>query len=355
MIINNYYPTEDDLNKLSPSDKQIAKAYDHILDHCSFKDFRFSLPITIFFNCIRTMYYRQRFEEPRLVINHFWDELKIMGLRRPFYSIDNPNVHFMNYYPRRVFERTILFGGLYAKIKAEPFGDADYMLDAISSKVCSDHHQEKYFYDFVDIVFNHKDETQPEDERIVDSLICEFRDRIKTMSNEELLDYCESELRIVGNNPNYPGRYKNYIQVCRANATLKVTEAKRETKKEESLKQTIENVSFTFSEFCQKALEQYKPNLSFVKNLEAIFLPLLLEKVDMKGEEYSSFKSKMDLLEKRLEEKPAVSDNKNSAPSVSIEHNFAPITNNSDGGKSYNMGGGNEKDIRKLIDGKRRR
>ena len=355
MKIYNYYPTEYDLNELSPSDKQIAKAYDYILEHRSFKDIRLSLPITIFFNCIQTMYYRQRFEEPRLVINHFWDELKIMGSRRPYYSMDDPNIQVMNYYPRRVFERTILFGGLYAKIKAEPFGDADYMLDAISSKVCGDYHQEKYFRDFVDVVFYHKDETLScESKQLLEALM-KYKERVKSLYGSPYDDYSGSEL---GNNDNKPNKYDDYEEYNQrfvAGRSKKVTEAKPETQKEESLKQTIDNVSFTFSEFCQKALEQYKPNLGFVKNLEAIFLPLLLEKVDMKGKEYSSFKSKMELLEQRLGEKPAVSDNKNSAPSVSIEHNFAPITNNSDGGKSYNMGGGNEEDIRKLIDGKRRR
>ena len=344
MKILNNYPTEYDLNKLSPSDKQIAKAYDYIL-HRSYKEFRFSLPITIFFNCIQTMYSRLRFEEkPSLVISRLWDELKIVT-GRPFYSMDNPNVPEMTYYPRRGFERTILFGGLYAKIKAEPFGDADDMLDAISSMVCIDHHQETYFYDFVDFVFNHKEETQPEDEKIVDSLICEFRDRIQSMSNEELLDYCESELRIVGNNPNYPARYEKYIQVCRANASKKITDAALKKKNREFNKQTDNGVSFTVKEIYDTALERYDDSKTFADNLEVILFDVLHRKRVNDADVLHDVQEKMGILKKRLHPNP----------SVSIEHNYAPITNNSDGGKSYNMGGGNAEDMRKLIDGKRRR
>ena len=345
MIINNYYPTEDDLNKLSPSDKQIAKAYDHILDHCSFKDFRFSLPITIFFNCIRTMYYRQRFEEPRLVINHFWDELKIMGLRRPFYSIDNPNVHFMNYYPRRVFERTILFGGLYAKIKAEPFGDADDMLDAIREKACYDTKQEEYFHDFVNFAVYHREETLScESKQFLEALM-KYKESVKSLFVKPYKDYSGSEL---GNNDNKPNKYDDYEEYNQrfvAGRSKKVTEAKPETQKEEGQRQTEGEVSFTVKEIYDTALVRYDDSKSFADNLEVILFDGLHRKHVNDADVLHDVQEKMGILKKRLHPNP----------SVSIEHNYAPITNNSDGGKSYNMGGGNEEDIRKLIDGKRRR
>lgn len=345
MKIYNYYPTEDDLNKLSPSDKQIAKAYDHISEHRSYKDFRFSLPITIFFNCIQTMYSRLRFEEKTsLVISRLWDELKIVT-GRPFYSMDNPNVPEMTYYPRRVFERTILFGGLYAKIKAEPFSYSDYMLDAIREKVCSDTKQREYFYDFVNFAVYHREETLScESKQLLEALM-KYKEGVKSLFVKPYKDYSGSEL---GNNDNKPNKYDDYEEYNQrfvAGRSKKVTEAKLETQKEEGQRQTEGEVSFTVKEIYDTTLERYDDSKTFADNLEVILFDMLHRKRVNDADVLHDVQEKMGILKKRLHPNP----------SVSIEHNYAPITNNSDGGKSYNMDGANAEDMRKLIDGKRRR
>lgn len=348
MIINNYYPTRDALSRLSSSDKQIAEAFDCFAKRTNTTERvkTDTLPVTVFFNCIQTMYDRLKTDvTPRQGINQLWNELNVVIGQNNYYSDNNPRLMTIDFSPKREYEKTILFGGLYAKVKAEPFGEVSNILDAIMEKACYDTIQEGYFKVFEKLDIQPAEVAQSDDEKKVNGLIKKFRSYTNEMSDEEYLDYCESELRIVGNNPNYPEKYVIYIQSCRKEVSKRCTEAALEKKNREVHKQADNGVSFTIKEICDTALKQYDATKGFTDNMESILFDILHRKAVTDAHVFSDFYGNMETLKKRLHPNP----------SVSIEHNFAPITNNSDGGKSYNMGGGNEEDIRKLIDGKRRR
>lgn len=345
MIINNYYPTRDALSRLSSSDWQIARAYDHFSERTDFTERvkTDTLPVTVFFNCIQTMYDKLKEDvTPKQEINKLWNDLNVVVGQGNNYSENNLRRTTIDFSPSREYEKTILFGGLYAKVKAEPFGDVADILAAIKRKACYNKQQEEYFQEFEKLDVQTEVVTHSEDDKKVNNLIMDFRRHIQGMSDEECLAFCESELRIVVNNPNYPKRYENYIQQCRAERSKKVTAAELRKTRQESQRQNVKELSFTVQEICDAALKLYDDRNSFADNLEAMLFDILHGKTVTDNGILHDLRGKMETLKKRLKLNP----------SVSINQNFGPITSNSDGGISYSIESGNSADMRKMLDEK---
>ena len=345
MIINNYYPSRDALSSLSLPDKQIAGAYDSFAERTDFTERvkTDTLPVTIFFNCIQTMYDKLKDDLiPKQGINQLWNDLNVVVGQGNYYSENNPRRTTIDFSPKREYEKTILFGGLYAKVKTEPFGDAADILAAIKRKACYNKQQEEYFQVFSQLGIQTEKVTQSEDDKEVNNRIMLFRMHIHGMSDEECLDYCESELRIVGNNPNYPERYEKYVQQCRTDRSKKVTEAKLRKMGQESKGQTDKGVSFTIGDICDAAFKCYDAEKGFADNIESMLFEILRRKTVTDADVLLDLHDKMVTLKKRLLP----------TPSVSINNNFGPITSNSDGGTSYSMESGNSADVAKMLNGK---
>lgn len=345
MIIRNFYPSRDALSRLSLSDKQIAGAYDSFAERTDFTERvkTDTLPVTIFFNCIQTMYDKLKQDvTPRQGINQLWNDLNVVVGQGNNYSENNLRRPTIDFSPTREYEKTILFGGLYSKVKAEPFGDVADILAAIKRKACYNIQQEEYFQVFEKLDIQTEQVAISNDKEEANKLYMDFMRRTKGMSDEELLDAYESELRIVGNNPNYPAEYEQTLQQYKVVVSTKVTKANLRKMGQMSKGQTDKCVSFTIGDICDAALKCYDAGKCFADNMESILSEILRRKTVTDADVLLDLLDKMETLKKRL----------NQSTSVSINNNYAPITSNSDGGTSYALGGGNSADMAKMLNGK---
>lgn len=345
MIIDNHYPSRDALSRLSLSDKQIAGAYDSFAERTDFTERvkTDTLPVTIFFNCIQTMYDKLKDDvTPKQRINQLWNDLNVVVGQGNYYSENNPRRTTIDFSPKREYEKTILFGGLYAKVKAEPFGDVAEILAAIRDKTCYNKQQEEYFHVFEKLDIQTEQFAISNDKKEANKLYMDFMRRTKGMSDEELLDAYESELRIVGNNPNYPAEYEQTLLQFKVAVSRNVTEANLRKMGQMSKGQTDKGVSFTIGDICDAAFKCYDAEKGFADNIESMLFEILRRKTVTDADVLLDLHDKMVTLKKRLLP----------TPSVSINNNFGPITSNSDGGTSYSMESGNSADVAKMLNGK---
>lgn len=290
MNLTNYYPTRKELAKLTMAEKHILRVmgefYSKKTPTTEYVK-QDSLPQTLYFNCVRTMYQTLKYDpSPVVIVDRIWKDLKpaLYG-QHVTYVEENPRTTIIeNYFPNREYERVLLFAGLYAMIKAVPFADNVThltLLSELADKACYNDVAEYYFQPFSELdvteeIANARKEELEEAE--VNFYFGEFSKIIHGLSNEDAYPYYVQELQRVKGRDDYPSKYVSFLETW-INAMAKArTRDFKPAESKPSVAAELPEGTFTIDELSEVILENYKDDHKLVDKIETCLSQIYIRK-----------------------------------------------------------------------------
>lgn len=290
MNVTNYYPTRKKLGELSLAEKHILRVmgefYSKKTPTTEYVK-QDSLPQTLYFNCVRTMYQTLKDDpSPVVLVDRIWKDLKpVLYGQHVTYAEENPRTTIIeNYFPNREYERVLLFAGLYAMIKAVPFADNVThltLLSELADKACYNEVAEYYFQPFSEldvteeIANARKEEVEKkESEFYVD----QFMKAVHGLDNEEAQPLYVAELQRVRADGTYPKRYESFLETW-INALAKARSRDfKPAESKSSVATELPEGTFTIDELSEVILENYKDDHKLVDKIETSLSQIYIRK-----------------------------------------------------------------------------
>lgn len=314
MDITVYYPNRQSLSKLSKVEKYILEVispfYNEktpVTEYVKQK----SLPLTLYFNCICTMY-KRLYEDPAptTLVNKLWEELTIKRSQYPdeYHEDSGRQKELYNYYPNREYERVLLFGGLIAKVKAEPFCNSNLahiqLVDALVQTANYNETALQYLQPFIDLDIQEEvrqEKLEEQQEMETTFYLEEFMKAVRGLENEEAYPLYVSELQRVRTDGTYPKRYESFLETW-INAMAKArTRDFKPADNKVAVATELPDGTFTIDELAEVILENYKDDHKLVDKLETSLCQIYLKKQDF--QKLSLLKNKIDVLRSKMPER----------------------------------------------------
>lgn len=316
MNVTNYYPTRKELAKLTMAEKHILRVmgefYRKKTPTTEYVK-QDSLPQTLYFNCVRTMYQTLKEDpSPVEIVDRMWKDLKpaLFG-QYVTYAEENPRTTIIeNYYPNREYERVLLFAGVYAMVKAMPFADNEThfaLLSELADKACYNEVAEYYFQPFneLDVTEEIANARKKEiEEAEVGFYFGEFSKIIHGLSNDEAYPYYVQELQRVKDRDDYPPKYVAFLETWINTMAKARTRDFKASENKPTVATELPEGTFTIDELADVILENYKDDHKLVDKIESSLCRIYLKKQDYPKLEL--LKNKIDVLRSKMPERVQV-------------------------------------------------
>lgn len=313
MNVTNYYPTRKELGKISMAERYILRVmgefYRKKTPTTEYVK-QDSLPQTLYFNCVRTMYQSLKEDpSPVEIVDRIWKDLKpVIPSHQVTHNEENPRTSIIeNYYPNREYERVLLFAGVYAMVKAMPFADNVThltLLSELADKACYNDVAEYYFQPFneLDVTEEIANARKTElEEAEVSFYFGEFSKIIHGLSNEEAYPLYVSELQRVKADDTYPQKYVTFLETWINTMAKARTRDFKPADSKPTAKAELPEGTFTIDELAEVILENYKDDHKLVDKLETSLCQIYLKKQDY--QKLSLLKNKIDVLRSKMPER----------------------------------------------------